>query len=100
MVVNDDAPVTIQDFTPGRNNGHGFDSVALGKLAVELGVTYLQVPEPRNQEQENDDRSVLKNGNPPGGEFWIVSQRLLRRCVMARLRLSRKELHGRDTGFY
>jgi len=38
MVVNDDAPVTVQDFAPRRDEGHGFDFVPLRKFVVQLGL--------------------------------------------------------------
>ena len=47
---------------------------AHGLCGVKFGILDLEPPESGNQEEEDDDRAVLKYGNAPGGESGVVAE--------------------------
>src|ERR1019366_1676301 len=77
VVIHNHAPVAIQNAPARPRNGHRFDAVLLRPLAVEFGILYLQPPEPGHQEQEDEPRGVLEDGNLPRRNPRIVAQRWL-----------------------
>ena len=75
MIVDDDATVAVQDAAAGGQNRHGFDAVLLGALIVELRILNLQPPEAGNQEEKDEDRGVLKDGDLASRKASVIAQR-------------------------
>ena len=63
LVVDDDPAVPVEDLSAGGQNRQRLHAVAQRGVAVELGVLDLQLPEARDQ--ENDDRygDILEERN-------------------------------------
>ncbi len=74
VVIDNDAAFAIEDAAAGTGDGDRFDAVGDGALVVELGVLHLQAPEGGNEDDEDDDGNVLKNGDLAGGKTKIVAQ--------------------------
>ncbi len=75
MIVNNHAPVAIQNAPPRTGDGHGFDAVLLCPFTIEFRILDLQPPEAGNQKQEDDDGGVLEDGDFARREPRIVAQR-------------------------
>ncbi len=82
VVIDDHPAVAVQDAAARRQDRHGLDAVLQRPLVVELGILHLEPPEAGDQEQEDGDAGVLKNGDFAGGEIGIVAQRRLVRLVL------------------
>ena len=73
VVVDDHAPIAVQDLPSRRGHRQRLDAVAIGLLAVELRVAHLQLPESRDQIQKHGHGQVLKHHDPRAGELRIVA---------------------------
>src|SRR5579864_4098023 len=75
MVIDDHAPVAVENAAARRQQGHRLDAILLRALVVELRILHLQLPKPGNQEEEDAHCSVLEDGYLTGREAGIVAQR-------------------------
>src|SRR5439155_7865757 len=97
IVIDDDAPVAIQDAPSRRQHGDGLDAVGLRALVVEFRTLDLQLPESRDQEEEYDYCSVLKDGDLARRNVRIVAKRRLFRWPLCfDLWVDRREDHGTE----
>src|SRR5262249_2313939 len=67
-------PVAVENPSPRRQDRDRLDAVLLCSLIVELRVLHLQLPEARDQEEENPHREVLEDCNLARREPGIVAQ--------------------------
>ena len=77
LIVDNDAPVAVQNLAARRKNRRAFDSIVLGRLTVDVRVLHLQRPEARNQKNEDPDRQVLENRNFARSFLGIVAEVIL-----------------------
>src|ERR1019366_1656484 len=75
MVVDDNAPIAVEDLAAGGENRQGFDAVAKGGFAVDFGIANLKIPEAGDQEYKDGDGKILEYGDFAGGELSVVPQR-------------------------
>src|ERR1017187_5876608 len=94
VVIHNYAPVAVQNAPARPRNGHRFDAVLLRPLAVEFGILHLQPPESGNQEQEDDHRGVLEDGNLPRRKPRIVAQRWFIGKLLPGIRVGRRKGHN------
>src|SRR5437773_11377481 len=72
VIVDDHAPVAIENLSPWRDDRDGLDPVGLGALAIDIGIANLQIPKPGDEKNENPHDSVLEKGDLFTREFGIV----------------------------
>ena len=56
LVVDDHAPVAVEDLAARRQDRRALDAVSLRRFAVDVRIFYLQFPEARDQKNKNSDR--------------------------------------------
>src|ERR1051326_2897428 len=95
MVVDNHAAIAVQNPAARRQHRHRFDAVLLRPLVVQLLVLYLEPPETRDQEEEDEHCNVLKNSDLPGGEASIVAQRRFLGNVQLEIWIDWRKGHGR-----
>ena len=75
VVIDDHAPVAVENAAARRQQRHRLDAVLLRALVIELRILHLQLPKPGNQEKEDAHGGVLENGDLTGREASIIAQR-------------------------
>jgi hypothetical protein len=69
VVVDDHAPVAVEDLAAGGQDRLRFDAVALGALVIEFRVADLQVPEPRDEKKEMATAAYWTTAMRPEANF-------------------------------
>ena len=74
MIVNDHAPVTVENPTARSQHRDRLDAVVQCPFVVNFGILDLKLPEAGDQKQEDDDGSVLEDSDLPRGEVGVIAQ--------------------------
>ncbi len=75
VIVDDHAPVAIQNLAARREHRNGLDAVFERALLINLRIADLQVPKAGDQEQKDGDGGVLKKCDLLRRELRIVAQK-------------------------
>ena len=72
VIVDNDAPIAIQNFSTRRRQRKRFDAVPLSRFVIKALVLHLQLPEARGKKYKNGYDAILNKRDFAGREFRIV----------------------------
>jgi hypothetical protein len=93
VTIDNDTAIAIQDASARGENGYGLDAILLRPLIIELGILDLQFPETGDEEQEDSNGSILKNGDFAGRKTRIIARWRVVRDIDLVARVDRRQDH-------
>ena len=95
MIIDDHAAVPVENLPARSDDRDRFDTVGFSPFAVDIGIADLEIPEARDQKQENADGSVLEKGDLFTCEFGVVAEDRLVWNALLQLGFNGYDAHNR-----